>query len=361
MPLNFLAFAVGVGLLQLQSALPGLLWCYALPLLAFLGVLAVRSGSPIAWRALPVLFFAGGLLWASLLAHLRMADALAVEWEGRDVELVGVVAELPQPSDRGVRVRFDVEAVRTPLARVPRHISLSWYREAERPLPELHAGQRWQLTARLRRPHGTANPHGFDSEVWMLERNLRALGYVRPAPAPVELDPLVHRPSYWIERVRESARARILAGLPGDPAAGVLVALAIGDQPAITAQQWTVFTRTGVNHLMSISGLHITMVSGLVFAVVAWCWRRIPGATLRLPAHGAAAFAGWLRRSSMRCCPGSACRRSAPCTCSRWSLWRSCRVAALPSPQCSPPRCSWSCCSIPGRSCPPASGCRSVR
>jgi competence protein ComEC len=53
-----------------------------------------------------------------------------------------------------------------------------------------------------------------------------------------------------------------------------------------------VFTRTGVNHLMSISGLHITMVSGLVFAAALWGWRRLGTAALRFPAQKAAAVAG---------------------------------------------------------------------
>ena len=200
-------------MLQVQPGLPVVLWCYALPLLAFVGALAVRSGSPVGRRLLPLLFLAGGFLWASLLAHVRLADALPPEWEGRDVSLVGVVAELPQPGERGVRLRFDVEAVRTPLARVPSHISLTWYEEPERPFPDLRPGQRWQLTARLRRPHGTANPHGFDSEVWMLERNLRAAGYVRSQPPPLLLDPFVSRPGYWIERIRQSARDRIMTVL----------------------------------------------------------------------------------------------------------------------------------------------------
>ena len=69
-------------MLQLQSSLPGVLWCFALPLLAFVGVLAVRSGSQVGRRMLPLLFLAGGFLWASLLAHVRLADALPPEWEG---------------------------------------------------------------------------------------------------------------------------------------------------------------------------------------------------------------------------------------------------------------------------------------
>ena len=66
---------------------------------------------------------------------------------------------------------------------MPSRVSLAWYsamatrRGGE--VPELHAGERWQLAVRLKRPHGTVNPHGFDVEAWLLENDLRATGYVR--------------------------------------------------------------------------------------------------------------------------------------------------------------------------------------
>ena len=50
--------------------------------------------------------------------------------------------------------------------------------------------------------------------------------------------------------LREAVRERFLAALPGHPYAGVLIALAIGDQHAIDAGQWQLFARTGVSHLM---------------------------------------------------------------------------------------------------------------
>jgi len=53
-----------------------------------------------------------------------------------------------------------------------------------------------------------------------------------------------------------------------------------------------VFTRTGVNHLMSISGLHITMVASMAFVLVLWGWKRCPPLVTRLPALRAAALAG---------------------------------------------------------------------
>ena len=116
---------------------------------------------------------------------MRLADELPSAWEGRDIEITGVVANLPTMTDRGTRFEFDVEKVLTPEARVPSHISLSWYAETGRSSADavaptdLRPGQRWRLTVRLKRPHGTANPNGFDFEAWALERNIRASGYIR--------------------------------------------------------------------------------------------------------------------------------------------------------------------------------------
>ena len=102
------------------------------------------------------------------------------------------------------------------------------------------------------------------------------------------------RPGYWIERLRESIRDRFRAALPEHPFAGVLIALAIGDQRAIDPEEWQLFARTGVSHLMSISGLHVTMVAGLFAALVSFGWRRGARLALAVPAQKAAALAGFL-------------------------------------------------------------------
>ncbi|SEP26829.1 ComEC/Rec2 family competence protein [Nitrosovibrio sp. Nv6] len=297
-----LAFAVGVGLLQQQAALPAIALAYALLPGAALAFLFLRARDAtfiaIGKALLTGVFLGAGFFWAAAFAQWRLADVLPHEWEGRDIQLIGVVAELPQVNERHVRFAFDVEQVLTTGAIVPAHISLSWYDEhgkrsaAEAAPPKISAGERWRITTRLKRPHGSVNPHGFDFEQWALERNIRASGYVRKNDGNMRLDEMVSRPAYQIERLREEVRESFTRALPGHAYTGVLVALAVGDQRAIPREQWQIFTRTGINHLMSISGLHVTMVSGLIFALVYWLWRRSHYLTLLLPARKAAAVAG---------------------------------------------------------------------
>jgi ComEC/Rec2-related protein len=243
--------------------------------------------------------FAAGFLYADGLAQVRMADALPTQWEGVDVRVIGVVGSLPIHTERGQRFEFDVEQVATPGAVVPKHIQLSTYttRFTGQPLPDpllIHAGERWQFTVRLHRPHANANPHLFDMEAWFLERNLRALGSVRDSPDNQRVQAFVARPGYAIEAAREAIAARFDRVLAGAPYLGVLKALAIGEQSAIPQSQWLLYQQTGITHLISISGLHVTLLAGLAFALVQFGWRRVLALTLRLPARRAAVLAGAL-------------------------------------------------------------------
>lgn len=295
------AFVAGAALLQQQAELPPQAWAVVMAPLLFAAWLTRRYRWP-RWVLIAVCCFAAGYFYAATRAQLRLNDTLPPAWEGRDIQLIGVVASLPQTYERSVRFDLDVERILTPGAFAPSRIALSWWGtpgkdrvRGERPtLPDIKPGERWQLTVRLRRPHGSANPHGFDYEAWLFDRNIRATGTVRPKTGARRMDAMVHKPAYWIEAARERLRARILQALPDQVCAGVLAALAIGDQRAIPPEQWQVFTRTGVNHLMSISGLHVTMVSGLVFALAYGVWRRSARQVLRLPARKAAVLAGLL-------------------------------------------------------------------
>jgi competence protein ComEC len=301
MVLFTLFFTIGVWLLQQQAELPDLVWAWLLPGLPFAlliprGPLVLR----VARTTLLAAFALGlGFYHAAWQAQQRLVVTLPDQWQGRDIKVIGVVAELPRRHEHGQRFRFDIEKTLTrvpgqeffvPQVSVPRHIYLGTYDDKRNAPPVLHAGERWQLVLRLKQPHGSSNPHGFDFEVWALENNVRAVGYVNGKADNIRLAALADGFSYRIETWREAVRDKFNATLLNAPYAGVLSALAIGDQSSIPQAQWRVFTRTGVNHLMSISGLHITMLAGLGFALTYWLWRRSTRLTLLLPARKAAAL-----------------------------------------------------------------------
>jgi competence protein ComEC len=302
MPWRVLGFALGIFLLQQCAVLPAPTFLAAA---AAAGIVLLAAGRK---RWLPLAVVGAGLLgiaWAGGLAHWRLNDALSAAWEGRDIEVVGVVADLPQSFERGVRFTFVVETAPAP---VPSRIALSWYRqvvpiadeegdmEAAPPgvLPLPRAGERWRFVVRLKRPHGGLNPHGFDYEGWMFERGIRATGYVRKGLQTARLETQPASFSASVGQLREAVRTRIKRTLAQQPYAGVVTALAVGDQQAISPEQWRLFAATGITHLMSISGLHVTMVGGLAAWLVFAPWRRSPRLPLIWPAQKAAALAGFL-------------------------------------------------------------------
>ena len=232
--------------------------------------------------------------------------ALAASIEGRDVTVTGVVAAMPQNNEAGSRFRLRVESALLDgkPAPLPELIYLGWYSGAtaaagpgelaglQRQPADLRAGERWRMLVRLKAPHGNLNPHGFDYELWLWEQGLQATGYLRAGssdPAPQLLGQTAAHP---LENLRQSVRDRIFAHLGERRTAGLLAALVVGDQNAIDRSDWDMFRATGVAHLMSISGLHVTMFAWFAAALVGVLWRRSARLCLWVNAPHAAILGG---------------------------------------------------------------------
>jgi competence protein ComEC len=290
MRLYLVAFCLGIGLLQQQADLPPFRWLWLLPLLsAILWLPSYSRFMPETLRrfGVAVLCAALGFAWAAWRADVRLAERLPEHWQGVEIELLGTVVDLPQPNARGERFLLQLDSVLTADAHIPSLLQLAWYwpRGSLDHVARIHAGEQWRMTVRLNKPHGTSNPHGFDLEAWMLERGIGAVGYVRDKHPPQRVASLALSPAAWLAATRDSVRQRILQTLAGRPYANVITALVIGDQSAIPSAQWRAFTRTGVNHLISISGLHVTMIAALAGWLVAALWRRRPRLAERIPAR----------------------------------------------------------------------------
>ncbi|MEY4505452.1 MAG: hypothetical protein RL297_30 [Pseudomonadota bacterium] len=314
---------------QQQASLePAAWWALALPLSAVLGVWWQLQASALQPMAVYALATALGLLvlgvrtkmvhgntsptkpmgfWVAFALALVMwgvtgtravfqeRERLDTAWEGRDVAVQARVLDLPVKSAQSLRLVLALESVPDGV-RLPSRVVVHWYVWGQQAWPDLRSGERWAMTLRLRRVHGASNPHGFDRELWWWQQGVGATGYVRNGPhdpSPVRL--LAASP--WSLDAARHAVVRAINHQVGDArAAGVLRALVVGEQAAIEREDWAMFRTTGVAHLMSISGLHVTMFAWLATAFLRAAWRRLawvwPSAVLVWPTPTVAAWGG---------------------------------------------------------------------
>ena len=124
------------------------------------------------------LFALAGFAWTAFCAGERLAQRLPPAALGRDVALTGFVESFPTAAPGQITFSFKVD---DPPPGVPPRVRLTWYE----PTNPLAPGDALDLVARLRPPHGSSNPGGFDYERWLMVTNHGATGYVRSgAPAP---------------------------------------------------------------------------------------------------------------------------------------------------------------------------------
>lgn len=252
---GMVALALGLLALRFMPALPPF---WLLLLMPVIGLMLLP------FRSYPLAFFLFGVSWASLSAQWALDDRLPHRLDGQTLWLEGNVVGLPQSAD-GV-VRFQLDGAQSRRTRLPDRMRLAWYGG-----PDVRSGERWRLAVKLKRPAGLVNPDSFDYEAWLLAQRIGATGTV------VDGQQLAPARSAW----RDAVRQRLLA-VDAQGREGGLAALVLGDDSGLSSTDWQVLQDTGTVHLLVISGQHIGLLAGLIYALVAglarWgLWpRRLP-------------------------------------------------------------------------------------
>jgi len=213
-------------------------------------------------RTLPLSAFFLGLLYVLFNAESRMRAAFPDHLQGKNLQVVGLVSNLPARKDGIVRFRFYVEAIAECNSCWTGLTTISWYHAPVRVRP----GDRLQLNVRLSKPRASLNPGLFDYEGWLFAQGIAASGYVRDSGGfkLLESDYMSvphHALRYRIRDVMQDL-------LKDSPVKGLLIALSIGESGQISKAAWNSLTRTGTNHLLIISGLHVGLVATMVFRLL---------------------------------------------------------------------------------------------
>lgn len=274
MPFSVLSFFFGVLFLQQWTSLPNeFILLPAVLLAVFCWYFSYRRIS----------YFIIGFLWTSLVAINYSNKILPIDLQGKDILIQGEVIGLTNVSRR--RVRFDFKVTKTDYS-LPDKLRLSWYY----PKIAIKPGQKWQFWLKLKKPHGTLNPAAFDYEKWLYAKQIGATGYIR---RPEEAQLLAEKKVYQSISVLRYELLKLLdtVAISKDSLA-LIKALTIGDKSQISSVQWQIMAKSGTNHLMAISGLHIGLIAAMVYAVVFAIWLRLPVNLYSAPQ--VAAIISWL-------------------------------------------------------------------
>jgi competence protein ComEC len=267
--LCFTAGALGV------CALP------ALPPLTSLALLVVPALLPWRFRALYA-WMGLGVLLAVWHAQSLLDQRWPADRYGEEVWVQGHIATLPEFTQKeseaeGAAVSGNWRFIfATQDTGVPPRIRTAWYRTDQ----IIKGGECWRFKLRLKAPHGSANPGGFDYEGYLFRQGIGATATVKEAVPCVGS-------GEWLLRTRQSIADRMQSWMPDHPGLGLFKALTLGDTSGLSRDDWAVFRVTGTTHLVAISGFNIGIAAGCAFFLFRWLWVLWPRLCLWLPAQKA--------------------------------------------------------------------------
>lgn len=203
----------------------------------------------------------------------RTEAALSSQWRAEAVSGVPLTVEVADmPRSDGRRVQFAAKAVDSGGRTFD--LLLSDYKRRE-----WAVGSRWRITARVHPVVGELNLRGLNREAWALSNGIGGVGTVGADRV------LLHDGSGWGIAVWRSRISRNWQQADADgglsDGIGLMRALSVGEQSALRPELWQAFRPLGLTHLVSISGLHVTMVA----VMFAWLAKRLLACSPRLPAR----------------------------------------------------------------------------
>ena len=227
-----------------------------------------------------ILFALAGFTWMAVFSHNLMNQSLEEQFVNQPIETRGFIVSLPASNPQKSNFLFKV------VEPFNAKVRLSWYGDDR---SKLIVGDEWKLTIKLKHNNGLRNQGGFDYEKWLFAHKINATGYVRESESNKVLS---SSKTALIHQVRYSIRSSLSPYFKDLPFAGVINALVLGDRSLINKDHWLLFQSTNTTHLSVISGLHIGLISTLLFFISAYLWRLSRRLVILIPAQVVGGFFG---------------------------------------------------------------------
>jgi competence protein ComEC len=134
---------------------------------------------------------------------------------------------------------------------------------------DLHVGDEVEVDGRLVQPHPAMNPGEADYSAYLRDQRIRAIVVVRKTPAAVvrQSEGWPWSFSGWFAMLRHTGQRALQDALPPETS-GVAAALLLGEDSAMTRDDWDRYIQTGVIHVLAISGQHLVVLAGGLWLVL---------------------------------------------------------------------------------------------
>ena len=276
--------AIGIGIYFALPEEPGLplictLACAAV-ILVFLSRIVGQAYAPL---LIAIMLVIVGLGAAKTRVTMVDAPILTFRYYG---PIQGRVVNIDRSSNDARRLTLDqVVLARMSPAKTPARVRVSLY--GDQPISAFAAGDVVILTGHLSPPAGPAEPGGFDFQrhAWFLQ--LGAVGYTR-TPVLRWAPPDQAAFSVRIFDLRRSISVAVQDAMPGETGA-FAAAIMTGDRSGMQQDILVDLRASNLAHLLAISGLHMGLLTGFVFAVIRYGLALVPILALRLPTKKIAA------------------------------------------------------------------------
>ena len=211
-----------------------------------------------------------GFIWATIVANQALDNRLLAEFEKKQLNLIVNIIDFPK-GDQSYAV-FNAQVVQAlhggnSVLHKNTQVRLSCFNCDE----VFELGSQLQVDAVLRRPRGSQSWGTFDFEKYALSKGIVATGYIKKIHKITVLAERAAHGNLLLIKLRQRFKNRLEKNINEESALAILSALAIGDRSAFTAETWSLLRKTGLSHIVSISGLHI----GLVFFIFRLVIRKI--------------------------------------------------------------------------------------
>ncbi len=254
---------------QAAAALPLVIpfQVFFLPLIPLL--LVIRKAT----RRWGLLIFTAGLSfslgylrhWQLLHPHFPPNHVRSLTGDNERIYLEGALAREPERLPNRNRWLLRCERIWHPTG--AEDISGNLLLSVRRVGREWHYDDRVRFWIRPQEPRDSGNPGGFDYATYLARQGIYAIGYLEDDR---EVELVSRRPDRVggaIESLRREIRRYIDQHFSLDNGA-LMKALVVGDMGTVSKEMRNDFTAAGVNHVLSISGLHVSMLGLVVFWLI---------------------------------------------------------------------------------------------